>query len=164
MVVSNSTPLIALSSIHKLDVLNKIFQAILIPEAVYIEVVVQGKGKIGSDTIQEACEDWISVRNVKNKEMVTVLNTVLDIGEAEVIALSQEVTASVILLDNREPRLFAQKINMPVLGTLGILKLAWLRGIIQEPVRLVRELRMKGFCISESLIDKFIEDIEEGSR
>jgi uncharacterized protein len=160
MVVSNSTPLIALSSIGKIDVLKKTFQTIIIPEAVYNEVVVQGKGKIGSEAIQEACTDWISIQKVKNRDVVSVLNTVLDIGESEVIALSQEINASVVLLDNREPRRFAKKINLSVLGTLGIIKMAWMKGIIQKPVELVLELRVKGFWLSDALLQEYIADIE----
>ena len=48
-VVSNSTPLIFLAKIGKLDLLEKIFDSVQIPNEVYLEVVVEGKEKGYSD-------------------------------------------------------------------------------------------------------------------
>jgi predicted nucleic acid-binding protein len=91
---------------------------------------------------------------VKNIHVAEVLRAALDEGEAEVIALGQEIKADLLLLDNREPRMFADRISLKVIGTVGIIKLAWKKGLIKEPVEKIYELRKKGFWISNDLIEQ----------
>ena len=79
----------------------------------------------------------------------------MTLGESEVIALGQELNADILLLDNREPRLFARAANLNVIGTVGIIKLAWDKGFIKEPVKELYKLRLNGFWIGDKLIDKF---------
>ena len=52
IVVSDSGPLIALSRLGMLHVLQELFGEIVIPEEVRREVVEKGKGKPGSDIIE----------------------------------------------------------------------------------------------------------------
>ncbi len=47
-VVGNATPLIALSLINRLDLLPALFEEIVVPRAVYEEIVVQGGGRVGA--------------------------------------------------------------------------------------------------------------------
>ena len=53
-VVINTSPLISLSILEKLDILSMLFEEIFIPEAVFQEAVVFGKGKYGSFDIENA--------------------------------------------------------------------------------------------------------------
>ncbi|MGD0621391.1 MAG: hypothetical protein ABSA82_02860 [Thermacetogeniaceae bacterium] len=53
-IVSNSTPLIALSRINELDLLRTIFDTIIVPTAVYNEVVLEGAGRPGVEEIAGA--------------------------------------------------------------------------------------------------------------
>ncbi|MBI5444675.1 MAG: hypothetical protein HY900_26100 [Deltaproteobacteria bacterium] len=64
-----------------------------------------------------------------------------------------------LLLDNREPRLFAKSLNLRVMGTLGVLKLAWLKGQVSDPVGRARELRRNGFWLDERLISLLESDV-----
>jgi predicted nucleic acid-binding protein len=59
-VVSNSTPLIALSRIGKLELLKQYFFEIIIPEAVYQEVVVSGGDLYGAKEVKGL--DWYGRR------------------------------------------------------------------------------------------------------
>ena len=63
MVVSNSTPLIALLHIDKIDLLKQYFSEIIIPEAVYHEVVVTGGDRYGAKKIKNL--NWVKVKSVK---------------------------------------------------------------------------------------------------
>jgi predicted nucleic acid-binding protein len=73
---------IGLSFIGKLSLLQKRFPSgIIIPEAVWKEVVEEGKGKSGSLKVSSA--SWISVRKAKEKRLVDLLKSELDAGEAE---------------------------------------------------------------------------------
>ncbi len=159
VIISNASPLIGLAGIELLHILKELWSEIIIPNAVYNEVVIKGKGKQGCNTIAKACKKWIQVVFVKNTQEVEALKAVLDEGEAEVIALGQELKADLLLLDNREPRVFARTINLKVIGTLGIISLAWQKGVIKEPVKEVNKLRLNGFWISEKLIEQIKLDI-----
>lgn len=82
-VVSNSSPLIHLAKIGKLDLLRSFFSEVLVPEAVYKECVVEGKGKDDATKISKA--KWIRVRKIKDEKLKRALMVELDEGEAEAI-------------------------------------------------------------------------------
>ena len=113
-----------------------------------------GRGKQGAILVEEACKDWIKVAKVKNRQEVEALQTILDEGESEAIAIGQELKADLLLLDNREPRLFAKSINIKVIGTVGIVKLTWQKGMVNDPVEELHKLRLNGFWIDDSLIER----------
>ena len=62
-VVSDSSPLIYLSQIRRLYLLREFFKEILIPQAVYYEVVVEGVGRPGSREVKES--SWLRVMEIK---------------------------------------------------------------------------------------------------
>ena len=119
-VVSNTSVLIGLSTIGQLCLLRAVFpEGVLIPDAVWREVVVEGEGRAGAHDVSTAT--WISVQRVRMEAMVTLLRSELDAGEAEAIALAQEVEADVVLLDERDARRAAMRLGLKVLGTVGLL-------------------------------------------
>jgi predicted nucleic acid-binding protein len=71
IVVSNSTILIGLAKIGKLDLLRRIFTKIYIPREVYIELVEKGKRKPGAEKIKNS--RWIESRAVKDRTQVNLL-------------------------------------------------------------------------------------------
>jgi predicted nucleic acid-binding protein len=159
IIISNASPLISLSSINRIQMLKSLWKEVIIPGAVFREVVEEGAGKTGADIISMACKDWIKVVIVQNSKEVEALKAVLDDGEAEVIALGQELNAKLLILDNREPRLFASAANLPIIGTLGVIKLAWRKGLIEDPVAELKKLRSEGFWIDDKLIGKVEADV-----
>lgn len=161
LVISNASPLIALSGIDHLNILRELWNEVLIPDAVYKEVVTDGRGKPGADKTAAACGDWIKVISAKNLSEVEALQTILDEGEAEVIALGQEIKANLLLLDNREPRLFAKSVGLAVIGTVGIIKLAWQKGFIKQPSGELYKLRINGFWIDDELMAHLKKDMPD---
>ena len=89
-VVTNSTPLIALSKINRLELLQEVYRSIYIPEEVYTEVVVNGVGKPGAAEVASA--DWIICQPVTDTDQVLMLHyqTLIDLGECGAIVLAQE--------------------------------------------------------------------------
>ncbi len=94
-VISNSSPLIHLAKIRKLDFLKEYFQTIIIPEAVYRECIIEGKERDEVKLIKQAT--WTKEVKVKEQTLVKLLTASLDVGESEVIALSIETGADLIL-------------------------------------------------------------------
>ncbi len=96
-VVSNSSILIALSRIGQLDLLSQRFkEGIIIPQAVWHEVVETGIGRNGANEVKSA--NWITVHKITNNSLFALLYTELDKGESEAITLSIEEQADIILL------------------------------------------------------------------
>lgn len=158
-VISNTSPLIGLTRINLLHILRDLWGEIIIPDAVYKEVVINGEGKPGVEAIKNACKGWIKIVSVKDKQEVDVLKAILDDGEAEIIALGQELNADLLLVDNREPRLFAASVNLKVMGTVGIVIFGWRKGIIENPINEIYNLRLNGFWISDSIIEQIKSSI-----
>lgn len=163
-IISNSSPLIGLCSIDRLAILQELFESIIIPNAVYEELVFAGDDRPGSKEIKNAADSWIDVKTLSNRDSIPLLESSLDRGEAEVIALGQELNADLLILDNKEPRNFAKAVDLNIIGTVGIIKLAWKKGIIANPIFELYKLKNKGFYIKQSIIDIIIEEYESRSN
>jgi len=128
IVISDSSALIGLSAIGALDLLHQIYGTVVVPEAVYREVVVDGAGKPGAKDVADAT--WIDVRTVKNPPSVTrLMNFIgLDHGESEAIVLAQEIGADLILLDDSKARRYALQQRLSITGMVGVLLAAKQKG------------------------------------
>jgi len=85
-VVSNSGPLIHLARARHFN--QVLFGRVIIPSAVYQEVVVRGRGQDGSSELARA--KWIGRRRPRRADLVAALCAFLGRGEAEAIALAAE--------------------------------------------------------------------------
>ncbi len=139
--VANSSVLIALSIVGRLSLLQERFpDGLLIPDAVWREVVETGSGRPGALEVQET--RWIRRCAVRDRDYVQLLCTELDAGEAEAIALARQERADVVLLDEKEARRVARRLGMRVLGTVGLLIWARQQGLIpnlREELQVLQE-------------------------
>jgi predicted nucleic acid-binding protein len=130
LVISDTTSLIGLSMISRLELLKILFSAILIPSAVHNEIVVKGAGRFGVDEVAKAVADgWMKVENVASDPVVITLKIDLDDGEAEAIALALVKQADLLLLDERKARAKAKALGLAITGTIGVLLLAREKGV-----------------------------------
>jgi predicted nucleic acid-binding protein len=161
MIVSNSSVLIALSGIGRLEILLRRFpEGIIVPEAVWIEVVETGHGRTGAEKVATA--GWISRRRIENRALATALQAFLDQGEAEVIALGQEIGADLLLLDEKGARNVAARLKYPVLGTVGLLVWARRQGLFPSLAKELTLLRQEGgFHLSKALHDYALQQVGE---
>jgi len=101
--VANSSVLIALSSVGNLDLLARKFpDGVLVPGAVWSEVVDSGEGRPGAQEV--AAAPWIRVESVLASSVLALLEAELDSGEAEAIALALQLGLRQVLLDEKEAR------------------------------------------------------------
>lgn len=145
--VSNSTPLIALSKIGKIELLHEYFGQIYIPKAVYEEVVVNGGILYGAEEVAKA--DWIIVEDVGNTLAVESLSMYLDAGESEAIVLAKEKNG-LLIIDDGDGRKAATNMNIDITGTVGVLLKAGMDGKIDLRESL-DELNACGFRLSEKV-------------
>lgn len=155
--IANSSVLIALSSIGQLTLLSQRFsEGILIPPAVWQEVVTSGMGRAGATEVRSA--SWLLVREVKESGLLTLLRTQLDYGEAEAIALAVQETANVILLDEKAARKKAVTLGLTVLGTVGVLIWAKHQGFIETLRPQLDQLQTRGhFRISQTVYQQALQ-------
>ena len=156
-VVSNSSPLIHLAKIKKLDLLKDIFERISIPKAVYDECVVENFKE--ANEIKES--EWIIVKKIKNEDLKKALSIYLDDGEAEAITLAIEEKADLILLDDYDAREVARKYGLNITGVIGILLKAKYIKKIRRVKPYLEKLRKTGFWINDDLFSKILRGAKE---
>jgi predicted nucleic acid-binding protein len=110
-IVSNSSPLIALARIQRLDLVPAILQSILIPPAVAREI----------EPSIPALPAWLSVKVPFQPTATAHVSGRLGDGEREAIALAIEIGADAVLMDERAGRRVAEEAGLKVIGTLGLL-------------------------------------------
>ena len=137
-VISNSSPLIALSRINRLSVLKKLFGKIYIPDMVYKETVLQSNNSIQKENIQKAIEDnFITVEiPISNHSF----SRTIDLGERGVLNLAFDKRAALLLVDDKKARKEANELGFKVIKTSTLLKYAAKRKFITSYEKLVKEL------------------------
>jgi predicted nucleic acid-binding protein len=156
-VVSNASPLINLGRIGLLGLLPQLYGELLVPEAVWLEVVVQGRGQPGAHEVEIA--DWVRVTSVTNLALVRALRQELDAGEAEAIALTLEARADMSLMDEHLGRETALHMGVQCVGLVGVLVEAKHRGLIEQVRPLLDTLRdIAGLWVSERLYQRVLLD------
>jgi predicted nucleic acid-binding protein len=146
--VVNATPLISLALLGRLSLLNAMFDEVIVPRAVYEEVVQGGAGKPGADALAEA--DWLNVVSADVSLTIEPLLLGLDAGELEVLLLARQIEPDWVIIDERLARRVAFAMGLPVKGTLGILLAAALAGLLsrQEALDDMQRLLARGIRIA----------------
>lgn len=152
IVVADSSPLIALCRIGRLELLHDIFGKLMIPDAVWREVSETDLEKAGAKEILSA--SWIERQSVRDTSLVHLLRQDLGAGESEAIVLAREVNAAIVLMDERRGRAAATRLGLTCTGLVGILLEARRRGILPGSSGIAQELRdVAGFWISDELME-----------
>lgn len=155
-VVSDTTPILSLSSIHKLDILRLLFNQLYIPRAVHQEMKTK---KLSA--YREIDADWFKVIDIKGTDYLGFLLNDLDAGEAEAIVLAREIKADILLIDERIGYDIAKNQNIFATGTLAVLLMAKQKGIIQKVKPLLDEMIQKGRWYSDKTRESFLKRIGE---
>ena len=160
LVVSNSSPIMNLAIIGQLHLIQELFGEIIIPKEVWAELIIEGKGKPGTNEIEKA--KWIKVVKVKNDSLVKTLTKDLDVGESAAIALAIERKANLLLLDETDARNLAEFYNLTKTGVLGILMRAKKRRLIKQIKPMLEKLRIQAhFWIKPDLYDAILSEMGE---
>lgn len=158
-VVVNTTPLIALSHVGQLDLLRRLYGEIIIPEAVYRELSVKTESVCKKAV--DSSLDWIQIGKIKNQLAKSMYKTQLHDGEVEVMILSKEIGADVVIIDDANAKKHAKYLDLPVIGTLGILIKARQKGYVEELKPILDQMVQNGIYISQSVIHMCLEQVGE---
>jgi predicted nucleic acid-binding protein len=124
-VVVDASPLIALARIERLELLQKMFGGVVVPSAVWREVVAAGSDKTGASQVA---------------------------GEAEAIVLAHELPADLLIMDEHLGRVTARDFGVHTVGLVGVLVEARKRGLLPDAGSIAEALHRKaGFWLSADL-------------
>ncbi|MBP5449471.1 MAG: DUF3368 domain-containing protein [Spirochaetales bacterium] len=158
IVVSDTTPIISLLKINCLNLLEKLFGAVLIPHGVYAELTENPRFSQEAAQVKECA--FIKIVNEIDEEYVTLLrrSTGLDLGESEAIYLSDNGQADLLLMDEIQGRQVAARMGIKIMGTIGVLMAAYEEGIIskEEIKTAINILHNAGRHISERLYEQLM--------
>ncbi|AEM38526.1 hypothetical protein Pyrfu_0657 [Pyrolobus fumarii 1A] len=157
-IVVNSSVVIALARVNLLDVIIRLYKEVIIPSAVYDEVVIRGQGRPGSEELEMLVQQGKArLLSPGDKRLVEALHDPLGLGEAEAIALALE-HGCIVALDDRIARSKARSMGLKVIGTLGLLREAYDTNIIDKDrlIQSLEQLRQHGFRISERVLRELI--------
>jgi predicted nucleic acid-binding protein len=160
--VSDTSPILGLSAIGYLELLQEQFGAVFIPQAVLAELKVETDFR-GTSSIQKALNDgWLKPNDIQNKPLAQSLSLELDKGESEAITLAMDLGVEMIVMDERIGRERAKAMGLQTVGVLGILLKAKKKGRIESMNAAMKALRQEiGFFISESLYQQFLKQAGE---
>lgn len=162
-VICNSSPIIALSFIGKLNLLWEIFDEVMIPKEVYREVVeANPSSNYEAKELEKAVDEGkIMVYNIKNQKLVDDLYGKLHRGELEVIVAARELKVTDVIIDEKAARSFAEAMLLQSIGIIGVLIIAKKKGEISEIKKYLDLLIKSNYRISKKLYENALRKAEE---
>lgn len=160
VVVADTSPLNYLVLIGEVDVLAKLYGEVLVPDIV-IDELTDSEAPAAVERWASNLPPWIDVRatpvSIERLERV-------DAGERAAILLAEAQLSPVLLLiDDAEGRAEAERRNIAVTGTLGVLRAAGLRDFLDLPAALAR-LRTTNFRCPVTLIEELTAEHVERKK
>ncbi|MEM4251604.1 MAG: DUF3368 domain-containing protein [Candidatus Bathyarchaeia archaeon] len=167
VVVSNSSPLIYLAKVARLELIRGLYRRIWIPSAVYDEAVSRGKALQIPDAsiIERAVGDWIIKEEIEAEadSAYSFLdqNERMGRGEKEALKLCRQLNASFFIVDDMEARRAAKILKIRPIGTCGVLVQAYRRRLVTatEAEEILHSLVRAQFRTSPSLYRRILHEI-----
>jgi len=149
--VPDTSCLIGLSSLGMLDLLDRYYSEVIVPQAV-------------AEEFGESLPPWMKVERAGNRPLVQALRSTLGPGEAEAIAIAIDLQGIVVVLDDWRARRVATDLGIDKTGTLGLLLKAKADGVLDSMEEALATLETAGFRISDELRTAVLEMAKAGER
>ena len=146
-IIADTSCLVLLEKIDKLDILRKLYGNITITPVIANE--------FGSEL-----PNWMEVRKTEDQKYQHLLETNIDPGEASGIALAVEI-GGLLILDDKKARTLAQELKLDVTGTLGVLVGATRNNHISSFDQVLKRIKQTNFHLSEDLEQKLLTLVNE---
>lgn len=156
MIVVNSSPLIALGKLGRLDLLMKCFSKTVVPKSVYDEVLLK-KESAEAVALKKAVEEkWATVES----STISAILATKNIGQGEKEAISLAAKHKILLLiDDDTAKAYASTFGVEAHGTLYAIYLSCMKKIIskEEAGNFVKAMMEAGFYVSTEVYARFFE-------
>lgn len=145
MIISDSTTLIILLDLDRMELLSNLFSKIIIPSTVYREILYKNNPVL---------PDFIEVISVEPEELLDELLQLLDKGESEAIVLAKQKNLPLII-DEKKGRKIALNLKINIIGLLGLVYLNIKNNSISvsEAKYFLNTAIKQGYRINQQLID-----------
>src|SRR3989338_4750322 len=153
-VVINASPLITLFCAGLHPLLPELFPDLVVPDAVWAEVV----NRTHDDPATRGLPEAIWAKKLATPVSQDVMEWGLGAGETAVLSYAQHNRDYTAIVDDREARRCASVLNISLIGTAGVVVLARRRGLIDSTEVALRQLQGAGLWMSEQLIVKLAAD------
>ena len=149
LIISDSTTIITLLNIERLDVLTNIFSCVYIPKKVYEEVVIEEQIVLD--------EEFFVTKEIEDKKLYKLLSKSLDAGECEAIVLAKEMDLSLII-DEKKGRKIAFNLGINIFGFIGLLVLNYKNGLLtrEDTIDVFYRAKEQGFRVGLRLENQFL--------
>ena len=152
IVVSDTSPLTALLTVGQENLLPQLFQEVVIPEAVRLELLRN----------HARLPDWLRVASVQDPVQAGRYSQLVDAGEAEAIELALELHADRLLIDERKGRKLAVQEGIAIIGLLGVIVLAKRKGLIPSARNLINQLDQEaGIFLAPDIREAALKTVNE---
>jgi predicted nucleic acid-binding protein len=151
--VLNASPVIILARAGFLELVPKLVSSPVIPRAVATEIKA-GRAEdpafkfLGSPS-------WLTVVDL-NPALSPLAIWRLGQGESEVLEYARRNPGTVAVLDDKAARRSASALNIPVVGTLGLLLAAKQSGLLESLQGAVDRVRNSGLFVDDSVVSRII--------
>ena len=153
IVISNTTPIIALALVRRLDLLHALYEEVWIPPAVAAELRAGGARAGAAELATASYIHTVALNDPRRADLLSDL----DRGEAEVIALAQEHHADLVIIDERLGRRHARRLGLRITGVLGVLLKAKQLGHLDAVRPYVDQMQQDGIRLSAALVQRVLE-------
>ncbi|MBF2056213.1 MAG: DUF3368 domain-containing protein [Cyanobacterium sp. T60_A2020_053] len=158
IIISDTSPLCYLILIDCIDVLPKLYGQVIVTKTVYQELTAFGT----PEKVKKWCQnllEWLIIHSIDDNYDLELEQ--LDAGEKSAIILAEQISADLIILDEKFARKIAKSRGLNIIGLLGILYDACLAKLI-KPSKF-QELQQTNFFVSPQLIEDILNKIDHAN-
>jgi uncharacterized protein len=158
IIVADSGPIISFARAGRLDLLKQVTTELIIPDAVFEEIVVSGDDRPGAEEVKQGL--WIKRATLQDRSLLENMPGKLSRGESEAIVLAKELGAH-LLVDELEARKEASRLEINYFGSLRIIKEAKDRGIVSKAKAVLDDLIASNTYLDDTLYQWFLQEMGE---
>lgn len=153
-IVADSSPLIVLLKSDLENILPGLFDEILVPESVWQEILSGGDNDAAKRKLPLIA--WAKRASaISINEQVKNYN--LGRGETEALSLALERQNAGVILDDYAARKCAKDLQIPFIGTGGLLISAKQKNLISSVSDALKKVQNKGLWLSDAIIEMLKE-------
>ncbi len=147
-VICNTSPLQYLHQLGQLELLPHLVQHVIVPDAVVAELAAGTA--CGLDLPDPNQIDWCIIRTPRSTSVLPLVSG-LGAGEIAVLALALETNDALAVLDDAQARFRAERLKIPLTGTIGLLLDAKRAGLIGAVRPFLDDLQGLQFRLSAAI-------------
>jgi predicted nucleic acid-binding protein len=148
IVISDTRCRIILEKLNALSLLHQLYPQVI--------TTPQVQHEFGADL-----PDWITIQVPQDTALVEAFKESVDPGEASAIALAIEIDNAMLIIDDRKGRILAGRMELPFVGSMGLLLKAKEHGLIPLIRPYIDRTLQTDFRISKILIEYVLQQAGE---